>query len=315
MIHSRYLTSRVEYVLFSYPLHVCTCLIALLVLNSCQRDLTIELKTNDKRLLVDGEFTNDSIIHTINLYCSGSLITGKPQTAVTGAKIFLTDRVDTFYFAESVDTLGQYLTINRCCGKGGVTYYLSISNIDIDNDGVMDSFTSSCMMPVPVKFDSLVSRRGLNGDHEMAVNNFAYCKVNYHGPDYIFKFTLLNNYSDYGTITDRLGSGEINRFQREGIVPKVNYPDSVLCWRGYLSINTKVVEGDTISFICYNFTQEQFEFLKQFDNNANGDMFLDNMYDQLKIPANVSTNIEPASKAAGYFFVYSVSRKSHIFKE
>jgi hypothetical protein len=280
--------------------------------------MNIEIKTNDKRLLVDGEFTNDSVIQTIRLYCSGSLITGQPQTVVTGAKIYVTDKTDTFYYIENKDTLGLYQTSGKCCGKGGKNYFLSITNIDIDKDGIMDSYTANSLMPVPLKFDSLVSKRGLNGDGNMAVNNFAYYKLYYNGPDYVYESELLNNDDNSTTITDRLGTGEFTRFENEYKVPKVPNPDSVINYGGYLSINTNttVIKGDTISFIFFNFTTEQFEFFKKFDNNTySGDQFQDNMYDQLKIPANLPTNIEPSDKAAGYFFVYSVSKISKIFSE
>lgn len=283
--------------------------------NSCQQDLNVEIKTNDKRLLVDGEFTNDSVIHSIKLYCSGSLKTGVPQTIVSGATIYLTDNIDTFYYVESISTPGLYQTLDKCCGKGGKTYFLSISNIDIDKDGIMDSYSANDLMPVPVSFDSLVSRRGLDGDNNNVVKNWAFYKIKYNSPDYIYPNVLLNNQIEYGTITNRLGTGELTRFEKDYKVPKIVNPDSVLNYWSYLSINAQVENGDTISFFCSNFNIKQFKFLQQFDNNTNGDPFLDNMFDQLKIPANISTNIEPSNKAAGYFFIYSKSRISKVFHE
>lgn len=313
MMFSKYVNRKAEMVINNHHLLPFACFI-IMFFNSCQQDLIVELKTNDKRLLVNGEFTNDSVIHIIKLYCSGNFTTGTPQTSVSGATIFLTDKTDTFNYAESSSNPGQYQTIGKCRGKGGSRYYLSISNIDIDKDGIMDSYTANSLLPVPVTFDSLISKRGLNGDHNLAVNNYAYYKIKYNGPDYIYKSISLNN-NFQGTITDRLGSGELNRFETEEKVPRVVHADSVIKYRSYLSINTGVVEGDTIRFICYNFTLKQFEFLKQFDNNTNGNIFLDNMYDQLKIPANLSTNIEPSDKAAGFFFVYSISEISRKFTE
>ena len=61
------------------------------------------------------------------------------------------------------------------------------------------------------------------------------------------------------------------------------HPDSIINNWSYLSINSSIVEGDTISFNCFNFTTKQFKFLQEFDNNTNGDPYQDNMYDQLKI--------------------------------
>ena len=312
MVLSKYIGRKAKKMNGNYfPL--CACFIVAFF-NSCQQDLVIELKTNDKRLLVDGEFTTDSVVHSIKLYCSGNLTTGVPQNIVSGATIFLTDKTDTFYYAERTNNPGQYQTSGKCCGKGGKTYYLSISNIDIDGDGVMDSYTANSFMSIAVTFDSLVSKRGLNGDYNMAVNNLAYYKIKYNGPAYAYPFVSLNN-NFQGTITDRLGSGELNRFNSRYKLPQIVHTDSVISYSSYLSINSNVVEGDTIKFICYNFTLKQFEFLKQFDNNTSGDSFLDNMFDQLKIPANISTNIEPSDKAAGYFFIYSISEISRKFTE
>ena len=280
--------------------------------------MNIEIKTNDKRLLVDGEFTDDTVVHSIRLCCSGSVITGKPQTIVSGAKIYVTDGIETFDYIENKDTLGLYQTAGIVGGQGGHNYTLSIKNIDIDNDGKMDSYTANSMMPVPVKFDSLVSKRGLNGDGNMAVNNYAYYKIYYNGPDYVYPFALVNNYISYGTITDRLGTGEINRSENQYKVPKVLNPDSVISREAYFSLHpTDGKKGDIISFICYNFTNDQYSFLKIFDNNtsSSNQFNIDNIYDQLKIPTNLPTNIEPANKAAGYFFVYSVSKISKVFNE
>jgi hypothetical protein len=299
-----------------------------LIFFSCEQDLNIEIKTNDKRLLVDGEFTTDSVIHTIRLSCSGSLITGQPQTVVTRATIYVTDNTEIFYYIEMKDTPGVYQTSGKCCGKGGRTYSLTITNIDIDQDGKMDLYTANSLMPVPLKIDSLVSSRGLNGDGNMAVNNYAYYKLYYNEPDYAYPFTLLNNQKtygiiadrnnniNYGTIIDRLGTGEFTRFENNWKLPKVLNPESVVNYRSYNSINSTVLNGDTISFIIFNFTTAQFEFFKEFDKNtSSGNPFIDNIYDQLKIPSNLPTNIEPSDKAAGYFFIYSISKISNVFNQ
>lgn len=311
----KYIRKKIKSFHLKYTILPVFSIIFIFLFGSCEHDLNVEIKTNDKRLLVDGEFTNDSVIHTIKLYCSGSLLTGKTQTVVSGAKVFVTDNTDTFYYAENNNIPGLYETLNKCRGIGGKVYFLSITNIDVDKDGKTDSYTAYSKMPVPVKFDSLVSTRGLNSDNNPAVNNLAYYKIMFNGPDFIYPYTLVNNQTDYGTITDRLGKGEINRMENENKVPNVNNPDSFINYQSYLSIKSKVVQGDTIAFICYNYTKSQFEFLKEFDNNTNGDIFNDNYYDQLKLPINLPTNIEPSDKAAGYFFIYSVSKISKVFNE
>ena len=291
------------------------CLLTLVfLLSSCEKDLTIEIKTNDKRLLVDGEFTNDTVVHSIRLYCSGSLITCRPQTVVSGAKINVTDGIEIFDYIENRDTLGLYQTVGKVGGKGGHNYTLSITNIDIDKDGKIDSYTANSLMPVPVKFDSLVSYRGYTGNG-LRVINLTYYKSFFDGPGYVYQSLLVNNYFRYVITTDKPGSGPFTASEIYVKVPKVLYPDSVISYRCYFALPPSAVKnGDTISFIYFNFTDDQVSFLKIFDNNTNnGNPF--NIYDQLKIPTNLPTNIEPADKAAGYFFIYSVSEISKVFNE
>lgn len=317
MMFQKY-NSNTERIMYIKYFLFCFCLFTLIILfSSCEQDMNIEIKTNDKRLLVDGEFTNDTVVHSIRLYCSGSLITGKPQAIVSGAKIYITDNIDTFYYIENKDMLGLYQTVGKVGGKGGHIYTLSITNIDIDNDGIMDSYTANSLMPVPVKVDSLVSKRGLDGDGNMAVINNAFCKLYYDGPDYVYNLVLVNNNFQYGTITDRLGTGEFTMLENAFKVSKVLNPGWFIYYDSYHSIKSTVVKGDIITFICYNLTTAQFEFLKEFDNNtSNNNQFNNNnIYDQLKIPTNLPTNIEPSDKAAGYFFIYSISKISKVFKE
>jgi hypothetical protein len=296
------------------------CLLTLVFLfSSCEQDLNIEIKTNDKRLLVDGEFTNDTVVHSIRLYCSGSLITGKPQTIVSGAKIYITDNTETFYYIENKDTLGLYQTAGKVGGIGGHIYTLNISNVDIDGGGKYEIYTAQMMMPVPVRFDSMISYYGMNGDNiEGTVKNSGYYTTFYNGPDYLFDYAIVNNKS-YMTLTDELGSGElINRYLLK--TTKVNTPGLKANGSTYFSLEptwANVTNGDTITIVDFNFNQDQYEFLKEFDNNtSSNDQFNSkNIFDQLSIPANLPTNIEPSDKAAGYFFIYSISKISKVFNE
>jgi hypothetical protein len=142
----------------------------------------------------------------------------------------------------------------------------------------------------------------------------AYYNLYFNGPGYVYPF--INNYY---TITDRLGSGEFTRFDESWYkVPKVLYPDSIMNRYAYLALPpSDVKNGDIINFLCFNLTNDQYEFLKEFDNNTSSNEQFNNVniYDQLKIPTNLPTNIEPADKAAGYFFIYSVSKISKVFNE
>lgn len=294
---------------------ICTLLI--LLLGSCQKEIELDIETSAKRLLVDAVFTTDTIVHTVKLSRAGSLLNNDAIIPVSGALVLITDGVDTIDFTESA-TAGTYQTASPCFGIGGKTYTLSVSQIDIDDDGNNDNFIASAKMPVPVTMDSLNSTRGLHiADKTKGINNYAYFRIPFLGPDYIYKYVEVNNVS-IGALQSRLGSGEIARFESEYKITKPQSPDSYTKVSSYCQIPEKdmvVSKGDLITFVCLNFPSEYFSFLKELDNNTSSDLFTDNFYDQIKMPANVRTNIAPSSKAAGYFAVYSVSRISKVFAE
>ncbi len=295
---------------FKSLLSVCWFLVVLVW--SCERDLQLDILTDDKRLLVEGEFTNDTAFHQIKLYRSGSITTGRPQETVSGACIYVTDGVDSFHYVETA-TKGWYQTPEKCCGTGGHTYHLSITDIDVNGDGENDTYRATSLMPVPLRFDSLHLKFGINGDG--ILGDRAYFTIRYNGPDYIYTESLLNH-RFVRPISQRLGSGEIIRFAESGKIDKVVHPDSVILGiAGYFRGYSDVKNGDTITFHCENYTRMQYGFLKELDHQVSGDIFQDNLYDQLRIPSNLSTNIEPSDKAAGYFFIYSVSRISNVFEE
>ena len=294
------------------------CCWLILSMMSCEQNLNLEINTNDKRLLVSGEFTSDTTIQSVRLFCSGSILTGVPQPIVSGAKVIITDGVDTISYFESTDSPGLYQTRNNCSGIGGHIYTLHISQVDINGDGRYENYTARSMMPVPVRFDSMVSYIGVSGDGVGgSVINTGYYTKFYNGPDYLYDYVKLNSKS-LMDLTKRLGNGDLTRGESEYKTKTVNIPGSVVRWGTYFAIEPKfaaVQNGDTISIVGLNFTKDQYEFLKEFDNSTtSGDLMMDNLYDQLKIPTNLPTNIVPSDKAAGYFFIYSISRIKKVFQ-
>jgi hypothetical protein len=316
----KYSTIKLGFVNLRYILPL---IFILALFYSCQQNLDIEIKTNDKLLLVNGEFSNDSIIHSVRLYCSGSLITGRPQKTISGAKIYVTDKIDTFFYVENADSLGLYQTLKKCRGIVGRNYYLSISNIDVNNDGKFESYTAVGYMPVPIKIDSMKSVRDtlVNGDPggAPAIFNYVYIKMLYNGADYLN--IQINNHGEYdmnywlGNSSRAIGVDLVKLY-------KINNPDStkkemilLYLFTNAFGAENPVSNGDTLICNCMNLMNGEYKFLTQLSSNSNYDWLTNNYYDQLKIPTNLPTNIEPFGKAVGYFFVYSISRFNKVFKE
>jgi hypothetical protein len=286
-----------------------TFLLVALAMGACENDMTITLKTADKRLIVSGEFTSDTTIHSLYLSRSGSIVSGRKQAVITGAKVYVTNKVDTIYFVESKGTPGLYQTPTKCYAVGGQTYYLSITDVDVDEDGKMDSFSSVNKVPVAIKFDSLVSKYGYNGDNKYALISRPFYQRTANGPDYAFSYMMIND-KELHPLSKRLGYGELKGSMEPTKCNKEGSTNNL-----YFSLDNEHVEkGDRLTFIAYNFTEDQYKFLIAFDNNTDGDPFIDNIYDQLIIPSRLSSNIEPSNKAGGYFLVYSISRISKVYE-
>ncbi len=284
----------------------------LVILISCQKEINLKIETTANRLLVDGEFTNEMGIHTIKLYRPAGILNETPYIPVSGAKVIITEGTDTIYFTENLQA-GVYNTIKECAGSSNKIYTLFIKNIDIDSDGIPEEYSAKGKMPEPILMDSLKSEKGMHpADKTKGINNYCYFKATINGPDYIYKYLEVDEQAIF-RLSERLGSGDLARFEREYKIVKPTAPDEYKKLGTFLHIpekDTIIPSGSLITFVCLNLTTEHFEFLKEFDSNTSSNLIDDNFYDQIKMPKNLPTNISPANKAAGYFSVYSISRIS-----
>lgn len=289
-----------------------TLIILIILLIACQKEINLKIETTANRLLVDGEFTNETGIHTVKLFRPAGILNETPNIPVSGAKVIITEGTDTIHFTESIQP-GVYNTIKECAGMGNKTYILSIKNIDIDSDGRPEEYTAKSKMPEPILMDSLKSERGIHpADKTNGINNYCYFRVTYNGPDYIYKYIEADNREIFN-LSKRLGTGDLARFEREYQIVKPKTTDEYKKMSSFLHISEKdtlVTAGSLISFVCLNLNAEHFGFLKEFDNNTSYNLLDDNFYDQIKMPKNIPTNITPSNKAAGFFAVYSISRIS-----
>lgn len=286
-----------------------TMLTAALAMLACENEITITLKNNNNRLVVSGTFTNDTTIHSIRLSSSSLFVSGIRPTVVTGARVYLTCNTDTIHFIENKDTSGLYQTPTKCYGVGGKTYRLHITDVDVDKDGKIDSFTSISTMPIAIKFDSLKFDSGYYGNGKYIQCNTAYYQSTSNGPDYVYDFISING-NEISPLSKKLGHGELKMAMSsiEQTTPKQPH------FLYFGSDNKFAHPGDRVTYTAYNFTRKQYDFLLAFDNNTNGDPFIDNIFDQLTIPNRLGTNIEPSQKAGGYFMVYSISRISKEYQ-
>jgi hypothetical protein len=126
-----------------------------MTLASCTEEIDMKLNTTSKRLVVDGILTTDTMAQCIKLSTSGDYFDNQPMPGVSGALVTLNDGDETLTLTEISAHKGWYYTPSDLYGKQGHTYTLNIENVDINNDGVMESYSASNYMNYLVPIDSI----------------------------------------------------------------------------------------------------------------------------------------------------------------
>ena len=274
----------------------------LLTVSSCTEDITLPLDTTYVRLVVEGAITTDTTAHRVMLSRSGDPLNQNPITYISGASVIITDNNDTIKLNENPIGSGKYFTKSNVYGLPGHTYNLTVSNIDINNDGVKETYTAQSFIK---KINPIDSLRLLYQVFSPQVKGWL---VNLYGWDvggrnyyatkaYINQHLVTDSTKEYGTTNNAGFDGHY-------------YPGLSVYFLSHSKPDEVLKYGDTIHLELDGITEDYFNFIAGFQQEY-----------QPKSPifsgpsANVSTNVLPKDKAVGYFAAYSIERKFVILKD
>ena len=105
---------------------------------SCTEKIDIELDNTYTRLVVWGELTTDTTVHTVRLTRTAGYFFNQPALGVSDAQVTIDDGETTIILTENVQIKGTYETPPDYFGVPGKIYTLDISGVDIDGDGIPD---------------------------------------------------------------------------------------------------------------------------------------------------------------------------------
>jgi len=260
---------------------------------SCTERIDVTLDDSYARLVVDGAITTDTLAHTVLLSKTSSYFYNQPPPPVTGARVSITDGVQTFNLNE--EKPGVYHTDPNVYGIDGHTYTL---NIKLANPigGYSDYTASSSLHPVS-KLDSvsllLHTDWSKNGIWEVKCYVLEPPTVDF------YRFLISRNNHQ---LTDSLHEW----FVTDDKFINGNYTNGIGI--GYLdqgSADEGLNEGDTITVEVDNIGKEYFNFLTEAQSEIRGSNPLFS-----GPPANVSGNIN--NGAIGFFSAYSATRSFAI---
>ena len=272
-------------------------------MGGCTENADMSLDTTFHGLDVVGEITTDTTTHRVILSKSGDVLNRTPIEYVSNAVVTISDGSLVFPLTENPDKKGVYETAPNVYGQAGKTYTLSISNVDINGDGTLETYSATSELKKINPIDSFKFVRE-NADTYMngwSLNMFSQDIGG--GRNYYLIRVRVNG----KMVTDSIN--EYGTGLNAGFEGKYYYGASVY----FLSYN-KVDERltpmkDTVTLELAGITKEYYDFIEAYkiEYNPKNPIFSGPS-------ANPGTNIVPKENACGFFAAYSIQRKSRVYK-
>jgi hypothetical protein len=292
MILQRFITRKIFLILFT----------AIVFLNSCTEEFPMKYDSTFARLVVDGYMTTDTVRHYVRLTKSGDAGFRDAVVPISGATITISDG-DTVFQLQPVSSIdGLYATDSTVYGIPGKTYTLNISNVDINDDNVMENYSASSVLKNELPIDSIrVVYQAFDPHFKGWLINMTAKDIG-GGHNYY----LLKVYKNDTLLTDSIQE-YMNIADNSGFEGKT-YNDFPVYFLNQQKEDEIIHHGDTITLEMDGITEEYYRFILD---------YVQEYYPKLPIfsgpSANISTNIEPKDKAIGFFAVYSIQRKTIIY--
>lgn len=281
---------------FRYPTGILSLFILFNLMFSCTEIVDIELDSTYTRLVVYGTITTDSLHHEVELTTTSDYFFSEAPPPVDDATVTVSYEGTTMTLQTTPERPGTYFFPEAARGVPGMQYDLLIEDVDIDQDGISETYSASTVMPGILPPDSISVQQFISpffSGYQVAIWSPDPPGVNYYNFKLWRNNELLNKrLSDYTVQPDDL-------FQ-DNYIPGLPI--------GFLNDDDEdevVVPGDTVTLEVNSITEEYYNFITEAQNEIFGNNPLFS-----GPPANVSTNLE--NGAVGIFTSYSIERVSKI---
>ena len=269
---------------------------AFMLAYGCTEEIDLKLSNTHTRLVVEGIVTTDTTTHFVHLSLSGDYFLNEPLPSVSGATVSLSDGIKTSFLEESHDLPGYYLTMPDYYGVPGRTYSIKIDNVDINNDGIPETYTAESYLNPVTPVDSI----RLEYEEDLDLWKVLLYADEPGGVTNYYMFSLIVNDTLY---TDQLNEVTVadDRFI-DG-----NYANGVWVHSIYEDDDSHVFQpGDTLTLRMSGIGKEYYKYVIALQDETRMHIPLFS-----GPPANLPGNI--SNGALGYFSAFSNSYGSTIF--
>ena len=281
-------------------------LMMLLVLFSCTEDIIIDLEEGSPLIGVEGSFTDEYKRHEVILSYTADFYNSGEIRMITGARVVVTDGVDTIPYLEQPDQPGHYLT-DSVAGKKKTLYKLLVEVPD-ESAGFKQLYAESYMGDNIEAIDSLVLKQNpaFPGVPMWDTIYFLYPYFqSLPDPSIVY---LIHVYEDGVPQND-------TRLQASSI-PRAGYAGFYVNGQEMLENNMEIPVAMTMESELHDGKVIRLDLLSiQYDYM----LFIYNVMmamgsnPMMGSPSNVMTNIQPSGDAVGWFYTASVVSKEMIY--
>ena len=273
---------------------------------SCREEVLVDLEEGNPLIGVEGSFTDELKRHEVILSYTADFYNADEIKMISGAKVAVTDGVDTIPFYEQKDQPGHYLTDSVAGNKN--TLYRLMLEIPDEVDGVIHLFAESYMNDNVEEIDSIVLK-----------NNPMFAGVPMMDTVY-FLYPYFQSLPD-PSIVYLINVTEDGVSQNDTLLDANTIP--MAGYAGYYVNGPEMLEDNMEIPVCMitesELTDEEVIRLDLLSIPYDYMLFLYSVMlsmgsnPMMGPPSNVLTNIQPSGTAVGWFYTASVVSKEMVY--
>lgn len=281
-------------------------LLLFFIIVSCREEIVIDLEEGSPLIGVEGSFTDELKRHEVILSYTAEFYNSDEIRMITGARVLVTDGVDTIPYFEQLDQPGHYLT-DSVAGRKNTLYRLLV-DIPDEVEGCQHLYAESYLNDNIEVIDSLVLKP-FNLIPGLPMRDTLFLMYPYFQslPDPSIVY-LVRFYED--------GISQSDTLTKALAIPMAGYAGYYINGPEFLQKNVEIAVGMVRSSELHDGEVFRVDLLSipldymTFVYNLSMSMGSNPM---MGPPTNVITNIQPSGEAVGWFYAASVVSKEMIY--
>ena len=283
-----------------------------LILASCTEEIVIDLEEGDPMIGVEAYFSNELKSHEAILSYTADFYNKDEIRYISGAKVYVTNGVDTVYYYEDGERMGHYLT-EPVAGKKNTLYRLCV--YVLEPDGKVVRLFSESVLPDNVEVIDSIVVKPYNGVDDTVPSTIFNDTIEWvypyfqslPDPNIIY---IPSIYKNDTLLTDTLTQSSMSPVGGYAGY-YINGPEMQMANKEipvYAFRKRDLKKGDRIrvdlSSIPMEYVYYYYSLMMSMGSNP-----------MMGAPSNVSTNIQPEGLGVGWFMTSSVVSVETIFKD